>query len=409
MIFPYYFAKKISSSKNRKNIVSTLTIRIGQLAIFIGIIISIISISSGVGARKAIKNKLSNFNGHIIVTNYNNTSKFLNEPISLLKQKFYPKFPNTEVEHIQSFSTLGGLVRTEKNFEGIIFKGYGADYQKKYLLNFLIKGRLPNFNKKETSNEIIVSEKIVNKLELKLNSNVIVIFLNKNSKPIYRNFKIIGIYRTDIKDFDDSFIVGDIKHIQRINKWPNYFVGGLEIFTKDIETVNLTKESINETLNYAFSVETIVDKYSLITDWIKLFDTNIIIILTIILIVVITNIVMILLILIIDRTYSIGMLKTFGATNTSIQKIFIFYGITIILPGMIAGNFIGISLLLIQKYFKLIKLNPENYYISDAPVYIHWSYLIGINFGIILISALVLVLPSILVRKISPLEAIRFK
>ncbi len=408
MNFPWFFANKIAFSKNNKNNVSRLIIIIGQIAVALGIIVSIVTISTGIGARKAIKQRLSNFNGHISVTDYNNGNAYINFPVSI-NQEFYPTFPDENIEHIQPFATLGGVIRTAKNFEGIVLKGYNENYSKKYLESFLVSGRLPNFYKDKFSEEALISKKIADKLDLKLNRSFLVYFIRDKQKPIYRKLTIVGIYQTDIKDFDDSFILGDIKHIQKINNWKNDQVGGFELFSNDIENIVPIKERVNEKLNYAFASETVVDKFSQITDWIKLFDTNVSIILIIMLVVVVINIVMVLLILIIDRTNSIGLLKTFGATNFQIQKLFVYYGLSIILPGLFFGNLIGIGLLLIQKYFKIITLNPENYYVSEAPVYIYWDYLFGLNLGSILVCAIVLLIPSLLVRKITPIDALNYK
>ena len=408
MNFSWFFANRIASGKNNKNNVSRLIILIGQVAVFLGILVSIITISTGIGTRKAIKQKLSNFNGHIVVTDYLNGNSYATVPISI-NQNFYPKFPSEEIEHIQPFAALGGVIRTSENFEGIILKGYNENYNKKYLTPFLTSGRLPNFYKDEYSNEVLISKKIAASLNLSLNQSFIVYFIRENRKPIYRNLKIVGTFQTDIKDFDDSFVIGDIKHIQKINQWDREKVGGFELFTTDIENIIPIKEKVNEKIDYSFAAETVIDKFSQITDWIKLFDTNVTIILTIMLIVVVINMVMVLLILIIDRTHSIGLLKTLGANNFQIQELFIYYGIRVVLPGLIFGNIIGLGFLLIQKYFHLIKLNPENYYVSEMPVYIDWFYLLGLNLGSIVICSMVLIIPSFLVRKIMPIVALRYK
>jgi lipoprotein-releasing system permease protein len=406
--FSWFFASKIAFGKNNKNNVSRLIILIGQVAVALGLVVSIITISTGIGARKAIKQKLSNFNGHILLTDYNNSNVYVNFPIST-QQKFYPKFPNENIEHIQPFATLGGVIRTHKNFEGIVLKGYNYRYNKKYLTPFLVSGRLPNFYKDKFSEEVLLSKKIADNLELKLGDSFIVYFIRENKKPIYRRLKIVGTYQTNIKDFDDSFVIGDIKHIQKINQWEQEKVSGFELFTNDIENINPIKEQVNVNIGYAYYSETVIDKYSHITDWIKLFDTNVAVILSIMLLVVAINIIMVLLILIVDRTNSIGLLKTMGSTNTQIQKLFIYYGISIILPGLFFGNLIGLSLVYFQEYFKIISLNPESYYLSDVPSYVHWSYLLALNLGSILICAIVLFVPSLLIRKISPVDALKYK
>lgn len=410
MNFSWYFAKKIGLGKTSKNHLSRTIIRIGQIAVAIGIIVAMVTLSTGIGARKEIKLKLADFNGHITVRPYNSNQSFNTDSISLPKA-YYPNFPLEDVEHIQAFATKSGIIRTEDAFDGVLLKGVDTHFDKERFQKFIRKGRIPNFTKNEFSNEVMVSQKIANNFFLDIDSTFVMVFLDQfkaNAKPVYRKFKIAAVYTTDIAEFDDLYVIGDIKHVQRINQWSGGEVGGFEVFVDDIEKdLDKTKTEVNEVIGYNLLAESATDLFSDIEDWINIFDTNIFIILFIMLIVVIINMVMILLILILERTHSIGILKTLGANNWQVQKVFINYALFIMLPGMLIGNVIAIGLLLIQQYFGVITLPPENYFIEKAPVFLSWQMILLVNVGSLVISAFALLIPSFLILRISPSRALK--
>ncbi|MXV37240.1 FtsX-like permease family protein [Flavobacteriaceae bacterium Ap0902] len=409
MNFSWYFAKKIGFGKTSKNHLSRTIIRIGQFAVAIGIIVALVTLSTGIGARKEIKQKLADFNGHITVRPYNSNLSFNSDSISLPKN-YYPDFPLEEVEHIQAVASKNGIIRTADAFDGVVLKGVDENFDQNRFNKFLQKGDYPVFGE-AISDEVLVSQNIANNFYLDVDSTFLMVFVNErqtNAKPIYRKFKVAGIYATDIAEFDDLYVIGDIRQVQRINQWDHGEVGGFELFVHDIESdLDFTKEEVNSIIGYNLLAESATDLFRDIEDWIHIFDTNIFIILFIMLIVVIINMVMILLILILERTNSIGILKTLGASNLQVRKIFVNYALFIMIPGMLAGNIIAIGLLMIQKYTGIIQLPPENYFIKEAPVYLTLEMIIYVNLGSILISALALWLPSLLIQRISPSKALK--
>lgn len=409
MSFSWYFSKKIGFGATSKNQLSRTIIRIGQVAVAIGIIVALVTLSTGVGARKEIKQKLADFNGHITVRPYNSNLSLNSDTISLPKN-YYPNFPLESVEHIQAIATKSGIIRTEASFDGVLLKGVDGNFDQNRFQKFIRKGGIPDFAGK-ISDEVIVSQKIANNFFLDIDSSLVMVFVNENkanAKPVYRNFKVKGIFVTDIAEFDDLYVIGDIRHVQRINQWKPSQIGGFEIFVKDIEAdLNPIKQQVNDIIGYDLVAETAMDHFADIEEWISVFDLNIFIILFIMLIVVIINMIMVLLILILERTRSIGILKTLGADNWQVQKIFVNYALFIMLPGMFIGNLIAIGILLIQKYFGLIKLPPENYFIEKAPVFLSWEMIVLVNLGSLFISAVVLLIPSLLIQRITPTRAMK--
>lgn len=406
MNFSWWFAKKIAFGKSSKNNLSTTIIRIGQIAVAIGIMVALITLSTGIGARKGIKQKLADFNGHITIKPYNSNLSFNSDSLSL-KQDFYPNFRAVpEVKHIQAIAVKGGIIRTKDNFSGVFLKGVGTDFDTLRFHNYMTKGKFPVIEKNKLSNEVVIPEKVAKELHLDVDSSFVIYFTQNSGKPIYRRFQISGLFSTDIKDFDDIYIVGDIKQVQRLNKWDSLTVGGFELFT-DIEKLDEVALKVNENINFQLYAQSASTSFTQINDWIAIFDTNIFVVLFIMMIVVVINMVMVLLILILERTHSIGLLKTMGAANWRVRKIFIYYAVFIMIPGLIVGNVLGVGLLLIQKYFKIIKLPAENYYLSYAPVYLDIGYILILNICAIIISAVVLILPSYLISKITPNQAMK--
>ena len=407
----YFIAKRLISVKSRKSTISTPIIKIAIAAIAIGMIMMIISVATGIGLQQKIREKVAAFNGHIIISNYDgNQSKVSIEPIST-HQTFYPYFKSVHgIDHIQAVASKAGIIRTANAFEGIIFKGVGKDYHWQNLKEYLVAGKLPDVAH-HLNSEVLISQFLANRLNLKVGDTFNTFFMKEESSqlPNLRVFKITGIYNSGFQEFDATYIIGDIRHIQRINKWKPDQVGSFEVFINDFDKIKDKGEEVYSQTNSTLDTKTIVEKYNYIFDWLKLFDFNIITILTIMIIVATINMVVALLVLILERTQMIGILKALGANNWTIRKIFLYNAFYLIIRGLFWGNIIGIGLILIQQYFGLIKLNPENYYVNEAPVYLSALYIIYLNIGTILICLLVLLIPSYIITKISPIKSIKFQ
>lgn len=408
MKFPLYFSRKIAFSKDNKNNLSRVIIFIGRLSVALGIIVSLITVATGFGSKKAIKERLADFSGHITVrsTRSNssyNTSVLDNQGLNIAKIKELP-----DVEATQKYVTVTGIMRNEHNFAGIIFKGIGKDFDSLRFKKFVIAGTTPKVTEVGFNSDVTISQKIANDLHLKVNDSIVTVFLKADQKPLYRKFKIIGIYRTDIKLIDEQFVIGGINHARKIQDMKPDEIGGIDIFLKNVNDIDKDFPDIEKLIGYKNYAEKATEKFPQITDWISIFDTNIALIIIIMLIVVVINIIMVLLILIIERTNSIGLLKTLGASNAQIRATFINYTLIIMIPGLLYGNAIGLGLILIQKFFGIIKLNPENYYVSTVPVDLNPIAIVSISLGILAISALALIIPSYLISKISPVKVIKY-
>ncbi len=410
MNFEYFIAQRLIKEKAFAKNISSPIVKIAIIAIALGIVMMLIAIATGVGLQRKIREKIALFNGHIEISNFdNNSSQVSIKPITT-KQTFYPNFSEvTEVTHIQGVATKAGIVRTETDFEGVLIKGVGADYKWDVFETYLEQGRLPNYNKK-LNEEILISSYLANRLGYKLGDKVVTYFLKKDkARTNLRSFVVTGIYNSGYEEFDKAFIITDIRHIQRLNKWKKDEVGAFEVFVTDFDAVNNINAAVYKSIPSNLDSTSISQKYGNIFQWLDMFDFNIAGIIGIMILVAGINMITAILVLILERTQLIGMLKAMGSSNVSIRKIFMYNATYIILKGLFWGNFIGLSLIGIQYFFKVITLNPADYYVKYAPVHITIQQILALNMGTLLLCVLVLWIPSYVITKIAPIKAIKFQ
>lgn len=412
MNYEFFLAKRIIGSKAYKSSVSAPIIKIGIAAIAIGIIVMMIAIATGVGLQQKIRDKVVAFNGHVTITSYdtNNSQESLT-PISK-NEDFYPDFNTVEgIGHVQGVASKFGVIRTETDFEGVYLKGVGTDYKWDYFKEFLIAGRLPNFNDQDKwSEEVLISQHLANRLKLEVGNTLQMVFAKKDVDKIPNiiTYTVVGIYNSGFQELDAQYLIGDIRHLQRINKWRPDQVGNFEVFINDYSKLEEKGAEIHDNIASLLDSKTITDKYYSIFEWINIFDKNIYGIIGIMILVAGINMITALLVLILERTRMIGILKTLGSSNWSIRKFFIYKASYLILLGLFWGNILGLGLLFTQKYFKIFPLDPKVYYVSEAPVYISFNYIFALNISTLFLCLLMLLIPSYIITKIAPVKAIRF-
>jgi lipoprotein-releasing system permease protein len=409
--FEYFISKRLIAKSDYKSSISAPIIKIAISAISIGVVMMFIAIATGLGLQEKIREKIAAFNGHIVINNFtNNQATITQNPVST-QQDFYPSFTSIpEIEHIQKVATKYGIIRTETDFEGIVVKGVDEQYRWEYLKEFLVDGVLPAFDE-SISREVLISDYLATRLGFKTGDKLIVYFLREDQDRLPRSvgLTISGIFDSGFKEFDETYIIADLKQIQRLNDWSVDEIGQFELFVKDFDDIQEVGYKVYEEVDSFLNASTIVELYPSIFEWLKMFDFNIILIIGIMILVAGINMMTALLVLILERTQMIGILKALGSSDWSIRKIFLYNAGYLIFKGLFWGNLIGISLLLIQKYFKVIHLNPETYYVSEAPIYLSLDYILLINFGTLLLCLLMLLIPSVIIVKISPVKAMKFE
>lgn len=410
MNYELFIAKRIISGKEHKSSISYPIIKIAITAISLGVIIMMIAIATGGGLREKIRTKISGFKGHIQITNYDSN----NSDVSIIpidkNQDFYPNFSSVEgIKNVQVFANQVGLIRTKDDFEGIVFKGVSSDYDWTFFQEYLISGKLPNFNQIRTR-DVLLSKTIMDRLQLQLNDTInVTFFKNQNNKlPSNRKLIITGIYNTGFLEFDKNIIIGDLRQVQRLNKWNENQVGGFEIMLENFDDLQQKSNEIYKEIDATLDATSIISNYPGIFEWIELFDNNSWFIIIIMILVAGINMITALLVLILERVSMVGILKALGSSDWSIRKIFLYNASYLIIVGLFWGNLIGITILLLQKHIGFIALDPETYYVSQVPVSIDLLSIIILNIGTLVLCFVMLIIPSVIITKIQPSKSIRF-
>ena len=406
---------KGNNHTNKQHQASPPALRIAMAGIAVGIAVMIVSVCLVKGFQHEVSSKLSGFAAHIELLDNNFFGSPETYPLAIDDQIIAEVKKAPGVVKTQRMSQKMGIFKTYDNYMGVALKGVGEDYDLSFLSHYIVSGKMPHFSSKRASNEIVISQNIADKLHLKVGDKIFSYFFSQTIKQ--RRFKVVGIYNTYLKQFDNSYVITDLYTVNQLNSWKPDQCSGLEIKLSSFDylpsAVSYLSKHIggrNDRYGHSYSVWGI-DKnpYTSSTlSWINLLDFNVMVILIIMICVAGFTMVSGLLILILERTNTIGVLKALGATNSRIRHTFLWYASFIVIRGMVWGNVIGLSLVLLQKYFHIIQLNPTVYYVTAAPVEINWLWIAAINVVTLTIDILALIIPSYLVSKIQPAKAIQF-
>ena len=395
------------------NRISRPIVTIAVAGIALGLAVMIISVAVVAGFKAEIRNKVFGFGSHIQIINYDENYSYETNPIKR-NQDFLPAVKKLDgINHVQVFATKPGIIKTKENIQGIILKGVGKDFNWDFFDNYMIQGKHFELPDSAKSNEVVISQKLASMLDLKSGDNLYMYFIQ--NPPRMRKFKISGIYQTYLEEFDKIFVLADIRHIQKLNDWDENQISGFEIAINDFDNLNVIAQKVFDEAGTQIQPDgsklrilTIVEKYPYIFDWIGLFNTNLWVILVLMVLVAGFNMVSGLLIMILERTQMIGILKAMGAKDANVRRIFLFNGFFLISRGMFWGNILGIGLCLLQYHFHIFKLDQASYYVDYVPVTISVAQILILNVSALLVTFLMLILPSFVVSRITPMRAIKF-
>ena len=372
----------------------------------------ILTLAFSNGFQQTISNKVFSFFGHIRVQDYNALQVSIAEEIPVLKSDSVLNLVkiNPLIKTVQAYATKNAILKTSETIEGVLFKGIEKEYDFSNMQNFLVAGRWIRFADSGYSNEVNLSESMAKQLKLKVNDQFLIFFIQPNGEsPRPRKLTVAGIFKTGIEEYDKLFALGDLKLIQRLNNWKENEVGGYEIFLTDYHKMNEVSTDIVPYLPLGLTSQTIKEIFPSIFDWLGLQNQTIYIVLIIMIIIALLNLVTCLLILVLERTRMVGLLKAIGATNSTIQKIFLYQGAFITFMGLLLGNILGLFISWLQWRYGFITLPEESYYISKAAVHIVWWQIGMLNLVTFMICTAVLLLPTIIVSKVQPVRAIQFR
>lgn len=383
-------------------------VKISVFGIALGVAVMILSLSIVTGFQNEVRSKVIGFGGHFQLRSFGLNSGLDDIPVST-DQPFYPSIQEKydHVENIQVFANKAGILKTEDELAGVLVKGIGSDFNWSFFNQNLVEGKPLTISEGTKNDSILISSHTARQLRLKLHDKTYVYFI-QDGRPRPRKFYIAGIYSTGMKQFDEKVIIADIGHIQTINQWDSSQVGGFEINLKTYQDLFKSDEMLKNEIGFDLKVESITEKHIEIFSWLNMQDTNVIIILSLMILVSGVTMTTALLILILDRTQMIGILKSMGATNWIIRKVFLYNAAYLITKGLIWGNVIGLTIAILQQQFGFLTLDEEVYYLSQVPINLNVWHILFLNVGTLILCTLMMVLPSIVITKISPAKAIRF-
>lgn len=381
----------------------------------------LLTVSIVVGFKKEIIKKVTGLAADVTISNisFGNNGEQVPVKISVDSINILEKIPN--VKHVQGCAFKNGIFKTTAENEGVVIKGIDDNYDLVFIEANLLSGKLPNLKGKDASNDILISENLAKRLDVNTDDKFLVYFVVQHEvydsierasftkfEQRSRNFKICGIYKTSFSDFDNNLTFVDIRHIQKLNYWDEGVVGSYEVKVNDFEKLESTLENINDNTALNCQVISVKDSFSNIFIWLDKLDMNGVIIIVLMIVVAVINMITALLILILERTNMVGMLKSLGMSNVNVRKIFFYISVRLLGRGLLWGNVVGIGMCLIQYYFGLVKLDSTTYYVDKVAIDLSWmSYLI-LNLGTAGVCLLMLLLPTLILTKITPIKTLRF-
>ena len=413
MNLPYFIAQRLIKGRREGTSFSRPVNIIAVIGIALGLAVMIIAVSVLTGFKQQIRDKIVGFGSNIQILNFDSNYSLETIPISDT-QSFIPKIKLIPgIKHIQVFATKAGIIKTAEVIQGVVLKGVGSDFDWRFFKTNLIEGSVFTVTDTGRTNEVIISKKISDMLRLKTGDSFAMYFVQ--DPPRSRKFTISGIYETSLEEFDKMYVYCDIGHIKRLNGWTDDQVSGFEIFIDDFDKLDEMHMAVRDAIGYRlledetkFKVTNIRLRYPQIFDWLNFQDMNVVIIITLMLLVAGFNMISGLLILILEKTNMIGIFKALGSENATIRKVFLYQAAYLIAKGLFWGNIIGIGLAYIQLSTGLITLDPTSYYIKTVPVNLELSHILLLNAGTMAAIILMLLVPSQLISRITPVKAIKY-
>lgn len=402
MNIAFYLAKKIQHTKNQT--FSSIIIKVGIASIAIAVSVLILSFFILLGFKNTIKKKLFSQTSHIQVNKITLNRSFEEATMTNNLVFFNKTMKLPEVKSANKVALKSVILKSEEEISGVVLKGIDGDYDWTEFEQNIVEGRRL---KDRGDNEIIISRKIASELQLKLNEDLLVYFIQ--NPPRARKLKIVGIYDTNVEELDQVYVLTNLSIIQKINNWQNGEFGHYEVFIKDINQMDAVKNKLLNIFPQEYEVLKVPEILPMFFDWFSLLDRNIIMVIGLIIIVAAFNMISVLLIMIMERTPMIGLLKAVGSQNYQIRNIFLVNSSKMILWGLLWGNIVGLGLSSLQSRYKLIKLDATNYYMSFVPIEWNWLVVFIVNIGAFVVVLSISYLPSLIIRRISPVEALKYK
>lgn len=415
MNLPYFLAHRIYAQNDDKRKVSRPAIRIATIGVAIGLAVMIVSVCVVLGFKHAIRDKVIGFGSHIQVAEYNALMGGDGRAVQMDDSVMSVLSHIQGVKHVQRFAYRQGILKTDDDFLGVMFKGVGPEFDSTFIHKNMVEGSIPRFSDKASGNKLLISKNMADKLHLKTGSRLFAYFIDYTGVRM-RRFTISGIYQTNLTQYDNTICFTDLHAVAKLNGWPADVAGGAELTINNFEQLDDVERTViakvNRTTDHygnTFASKTIKEVSPQIFSWLSLLDLNVWIILAIMMCVAAVTMISGLLIIILERTQMIGLLKALGAGNATVRHTFMWFSAFIIGRGLLWGNLVGLGLVALQYVTGLVKLDPATYYVSTVPVEVNLLYVVLLNIGTLIISLFVLIAPSYLISHIHPAKTMSYE
>ena len=382
--------------------------RIATCSIALGVLVMAMSVSILRGFQNAIGEKVVGFGSHIVVKSFADVSAYNDSPLTVDREEVESIEALPGVGHVQFFATKGGMIKTDDHIHGIVFKGTSQGYDLSFFEKSLVRGRMFSTDDTTASKEIIISQAVARKLMLDTGSRVRSYFWDGSGHRA-RAFTVAGIYNTDLNEFDEHYVIGDIRQVQRLGGWSGNEVGGYEILVDDFDRIDAVAQDVSDVTGFDKTVSTIVEENRTLFSWLDLLNSNIVLILCVMAMVCIVSVISALLIMIFEKTRMIGILKTLGATNRSVRRIFIIKAAKITGIGTASGTAVALLLCYVQHVWHIVRLDSESYSVSYVPTDVNLWIFVAIAVCTIAVCTLSLMLPAAYISRVEPAKTIRFE
>ncbi len=414
MSFSYFLAKRFGANRSKNKTRKRSSINIATFGITVGLTVMIVAISVVIGFKREVRAQIVGFGSHVQISSYSGSSSFDRQPITIdsltnLSLKGIPA-----VSKIEPIVTKPGIIKTDNNFKGVVFKGVNENYDWSFYKKNLVEGSVLDFTRAENRNNILISDKLAKQLNIRLGDDIFAYFFQQQVRA--RKFRIVGVYATTFSEFDNLFVICNLSVIQSLNQWDSTRISSVEIMLSDFDLLEQTTGEIESIVGNKFddnrliyNTQSIKELYPQIFNWLEMLNINAYIILILMMAVAGFNMISGLLIIILEKTQTIGILKALGMKNRDIRKVFVLNALFFVVRGMFWGNLIGLLVVLLQKYFRIIPLNPEYYYTDFVPVAINLWWIALLNVAVFVLSIAIMVLPSQIITQISPAKSIKFE
>lgn len=414
MSLSYFLAKRFGANRSKNKTRRRSSINIATFGITVGLAVMIVAISVVIGFKQEVRAQIVGFGSHVQIFSYSGSSSFDRQPITIdsLTNLSIKEIP--AVSKIEPIVTKPGIIKTDNNFKGVVFKGVNENYDWSFYKKNLVEGSVLDFTQAANQNNILISDKLAKQLNIKLGDDIFAYFFQQQVRA--RKFRIVGVYATTFSEFDNLFVICNLSVIQSLNQWDSTQISSIEIMLSDFELLEQTANEIESIVGNKFddnrliyNTQSIKELYPQIFNWLEMLNLNAYIILILMMAVAGFNMISGLLIIILEKTQTIGILKALGMKNREIRKVFVLNAMFFVTRGMFWGNLIGLLVVLLQKYFRIIPLNPEYYYTDFVPVAINLWWIALLNVAVFVLSIAIMVLPSQIITQISPAKSIKFE